>query len=128
MHRQRIVLAQRSRLLVDLVELTVDTLLDDTAENRAARAVQVRKASVDYFNQYMQVVDVGSSASFPNYVHEIGSHLHMYIEHHGPNISQMSGQGLEHLNKLGQWILWGGAYDQETVDQALTTYTEHGRE
>ena len=69
--------------LVALVKLTVDTLLDDTTENRATRASDVKEAADAYVEVYMAVVDVASASVFPNYLHEIKSHLYMYIEHHG---------------------------------------------
>ncbi|KAK3241177.1 hypothetical protein CYMTET_49039 [Cymbomonas tetramitiformis] len=73
------------------------TPVEDTPENREAHAQEVFKMA----KEMADAITDGVPAINSLYPH-ISLHLPVFIRRHGCNLRQYSGQGGEHLNKLGQ--------------------------
>ena len=84
------------------VTLLVDGNTPDTAENRISKAAAVQAAADHYVEIYRDVIGLGEPATFPPYLHIIKCHMADFITYFGTDLKQMSGQGLEHLQKIGK--------------------------
>ncbi|KAK3249233.1 hypothetical protein CYMTET_41329 [Cymbomonas tetramitiformis] len=73
------------------------TPVEDTPENREAHAQEVFEKA----KEMADAITDGLPAINSLYLH-ISLHLPVFIRRHGCNLRQYSGQGGEHLNKLGQ--------------------------
>jgi len=86
----------------DLFDLLLDTATPNTAANRVTKSEKVRVAAARYVATYERVINVPKSQNYPNYLHEIKFHFHQYILYVSTNLSELSGQALEHLNKMAK--------------------------
>ena len=89
----------RAALLFDLI---LDNKTPNTAANRATKSESVRVAAANYVAGYETYITVPEAKNYPNYLHEIKFHLHQYVAWVTTNLSEMSGQALEHLNKMAK--------------------------
>jgi len=86
----------------NLIELIVDTRTPDTVEGRLDKSERVKAVAATYVYTYNRYLPIEKSIHMSVYMHEIKCHLHLYFLWVSTNISQLSGQGLEHVNKLGK--------------------------
>jgi hypothetical protein len=99
-----------------VVELLCDGDTPDTPENRITKAAKVQAAADHYVDMYREVIGLGESRHFPPYLHIVNCHLADFIINLGTDMKHYSGQGLEHLQKIGKACKHNGRREG-TVDK-----------
>ncbi|KAK3244989.1 hypothetical protein CYMTET_45424 [Cymbomonas tetramitiformis] len=84
--------------IVNTYEALLHEQLEDTEENRKAKAANIKEAATKLAKAWENAVP---DAKLP-YMHVALVHLPRAILKHGTNLDQFSGQGIDHLGKLRQ--------------------------